>query len=139
MSAFSMLLESEFDFELALLPASDEDERSEEVQVALIEADKKFRALDVDLATGTSFGKAAGVGNWLNGDFVVHAAEAVLFARYVAKPFVPILAEWIKGQAGRKVRLRRGDVEVEAGTIEAAERAWKIVTQDKRQDEQETS
>lgn len=119
----SMLRDGPDDFELALLPASDEaDPKAPALQADLQQAEQAIRAQGYNPAVGTGIQKSlTAVGSWLLGTFVFKAAAGGAGITFVGKALTPMMVEWLKGRAGRRVRIKVGDIEVEAATVKQAE------------------
>jgi hypothetical protein len=129
-----MVPKSERDFRLSLVASSDEaDPRDSAYQNELRDVEQALRDEGLDIAVGSGFQKSANLGSWLTGDFIVHVGAAATFVSVAAKSLVPVLVEWVKGRAGRKVRLKKGDIEIEAQTPDEIERLWKVAAEDDEQ------
>ncbi|MCM3681274.1 hypothetical protein ACVOMT_20885 (plasmid) [Sphingomonas panni] len=123
--SISMLRGGADDFELALLPATDEaDPKAETYQADLRQAEQEIRSLGYNPAVGSGIQKDLASASWLLGTFVFHAAAASVAVR----PLVPVMVEWVKGRAGRRVRLKKGDTEIEASTVKELEKLWEIAS-----------
>jgi len=108
------------EYELTLLPAPDEtNPKAEGLQSELRRAEDQLNALGHKPAAMVGLQKALGMSSWLLGTFAISGATA-------AKSWSPVLVEWLKGRAGRRVRLKKGDIEIEAGTVEEIARVWEI-------------
>lgn len=119
----SMLRGGPDDFELALIPASDEaDPKAATYQAELRQAEQEMRLLGYNPAVGSGIQKDLASGSWLLGTFLFHAAAVSVAAR----PLIPVMVEWVKGRAGRRVRLKKGDTEIEASTVKEIEKLWEI-------------
>ena len=132
--SISVVPESDRDFKLTLVAGEGEqDLREAGYQAELHTIGECLREQGLNVAVGSGFQKAAGMSSWLTGEFIVHAAATAALVSAAAKPMVPALVEWIRGRAGRKVRLKKGDVEIEARTVEEVERLWKTAEGDDEQ------
>lgn len=58
--------------------------------------------------------RAVGGGSWLTGDFLTHLSA-------LGTPVGALVGSWITARLGRKVRIKVGDIEVEAATVKEAE------------------
>ena len=122
-TSISMLRGGPEDFELALLSAPDEaDPKGASYQAELRQAEQEIRSLGYNPAVGSGIQKGAEFGSWLLGTFIFHAAAVSVAGR----PLIPVLVEWVKGRAGRRVRLKKGDTEIEASTVKEIEKLWEI-------------
>lgn len=106
-----------------LLPASDEGPRGEpEYQKALADFAASLRSQGVEVSPRYYALDAAGGGGGLSGEFTVIAGATAALLAAVR----PCLVEWIKGRYGRKAKLKIGDVEAEAQTVEEVEKLIKL-------------
>ena len=62
-------------------------------------------------------------GPFLSGEFVLKLADKI------GPPLIAGIAGWLHGRSGRKVRLKIGDVEVEAPTMKDVERLVALVSE----------
>jgi hypothetical protein len=69
-------------------------------------------------SSGSDSSEKASDGSPLIGEFILKYAPAVL----ASSGFTGIVTAWIARRNGRKVRLKVGEIEVEAATIEEAEK-----------------
>ena len=104
------------EMELSLRAGSDEPAvGSLESQVALRGSSQALHAAGIKASPRMYFRDAIGGGASLLGEFLIPIAQVVVPALGV------VLVGWLQGRAGRKVRLKVGDVEVEARTPEEVE------------------
>ena len=61
-----------------------------------------------------TFQKSGTGGSWLTGDFLVHLSA-------LGTPAGALFGSWITAKLGRKVRIKVGDIEIEAANIEQVE------------------
>ena len=109
-----------------LLPAPGEGPRSTpEYQKALGGFAESLRSQGVEVSPRYYANDAIGGGGGLSGEFTVIAAAVAGLVAAVR----PCLVEWIKGRYGRKTKLKIGDVEAEAHTIEEVEKLMKLAEQ----------
>ena len=103
--------------DLTLLPAPDEGPMSgREVQNAIAGVSRELHRTGVRYSQrGMAFDSADAVGFALP-EYVIPLIQAV------GPTFVAILVAWLQNRAGRKVRLKVGDVEAEARTAQEVER-----------------
>jgi hypothetical protein len=98
------------------------------VQLAFIQApdetgqdylrDAKLAARDIRSAGGTSIMPALTVMNRIDGEVVVIATYVLSVVQTVGPIVGPAFGAWLQGRAGRKLRLKVGEVEVEARTVD---------------------
>lgn len=105
----------ETDLKITLLAAPDElSYFTPEYQQELRAFEKAFNDQGVPVDSERALAKMAG-GPFLSGEFVLKVADKI------GPPLIAGVAGWLHGRAGRKVRLKVGDIEAEAPTIEEVE------------------
>lgn len=115
----TMLRQHDEDVELKLIGGPDDGlGRSDEYQAELSEVADALRAQDPGLGVGSGIQKAAGMSSWLTGDFIIHAISVGTAATVAVKTVVPVLVEYVKAKAGRTIKIKKGDIEVEAHSVE---------------------
>jgi hypothetical protein len=106
----------ETDLKITLLAAPDElSYFTPEYQQELRAFEKAFNDQGVPVDSERALAKMAG-GPFLSGEFVLKVADKI------GPPLIAGVAGWLHGRAGRKVRLKVGDIEAEAPTIEEVEK-----------------
>jgi hypothetical protein len=101
---------------ITLLAAPDElSYFTPEYQQELRAFEKAFNDQGVPVDSERALAKMAG-GPFLSGEFVLKVADKI------GPPLIAGVAGWLHGRAGRKVRLKVGDIEAEAPTIEEVEK-----------------
>lgn len=106
------------ELEVNLVPASDDgDVFSPEYQAVLSDFSRNTRPTSQRIFTMDAVDAAGGP----IGEYVFKVAGLLIPQISVA------VGAFIAGRAGRKVKVKFADVEVEAGTIEQVERAFKLI------------
>jgi hypothetical protein len=105
------------------LDRSDDDSplNSPDFQQELADFDASLKAQGWEVSPRLRFRDAAGGGAAYIGEFVLKHASGIGAA------LTSILVAWLKYSNGRKVRLKVGDIEVEAQNVAAVERLVKQV------------
>jgi hypothetical protein len=112
------------------LIASNDDPfwRSREYQAALGEVERALRALDRNISVLAFFQESVDASSFLKGGFTI--------AKSIGLAAVPIIGAWLHGRAGRRVRLKVGDIEAEAHSVseieellKQANKVWPRVTE----------
>lgn len=102
---------------LFLVPGSaDPPERSEEYQGELERAYEAMKARGIAVQPRVVVRKSAGGGASFVGEFIVPLAQAI------GPTLGVVLVAWLQGRSGRKVRMKVGDIEVEARTADELEK-----------------
>jgi hypothetical protein len=83
--------------------------RSSEYQAGLGEVARALQALDANVSLLMSFQESVDASSFLKGGFTI--------VQSVASAAVPAIGAWLLGRAGRKVRLKVGDIEAEAHSV----------------------
>ena len=103
---------------LVLVCADDENAiSSKPTQAELQKAHGAVRDAGIPVSARHMTFDSVGGGGGLTGEFGIHLAQLVLGSAVVGK----VLVAWIQARAGRKARLKIGDVEAEAQTPEGVE------------------
>ena len=105
---------SEMMVELQLGPG--DDHRDEPSSQAAFERAYNNLKSSIQVSPRVLVRKAAGASSSLVGEFLVPLAQAF------GPTLGVVLVAWLQGRAGRKVRIKVGDVEAEARTAEEVER-----------------
>jgi hypothetical protein len=101
------------DTHIFLLPAPDDSTiYSPEFQAGLQTFDDALRAEGIKVSPRVLVRKSAGGGSSYVGEFLIPLAQVVGPALGV------VLVAWLQGRSGRKVKLKVGDVEAEARSVE---------------------
>lgn len=93
----------------------DADEHSEAYQRELAQLEQGLRDTGAQIATHALMRKSMGASSLLTGDFTV-------VVQTMGPAAFTVLGVWIQSRLGRKVRIKIGDIEVEAGSAVEAER-----------------
>ena len=103
------------------LIASNDDPplRSTEYQAELAQLARDMRALDPHVSYHMFIQEGVSASSFLTGGFTI--------AKAIGTSALPIIVAWLHGRYGRKVRLKVGDVEVEARTVNEIEKLLKQV------------
>jgi hypothetical protein len=105
----------ETDIEITLLSAPDDPYHlTPAYQQELRGFEQSFRSEGLPIAATPALAKMAG-GPFLSGEFVLKLADKI------GPPLIAGIAGWLHGRSGRKVRLKVGDIEVEAPTMKEVE------------------
>ncbi|CAB3775085.1 hypothetical protein [Paraburkholderia humisilvae] len=80
--------------------------------------DAKLAARDIRSAGGTSIMPALTVMNRIDGEVVVIATYVLSVVQAVGPIVGPAFGAWLQGRAGRKLRLKVAEIEVEARTVD---------------------
>lgn len=100
---------------LSLIGAPDDgDEQNEAYQNELRRIERGLRDTGAQIAPQAIFRKNASASAILTGDFLIVVQTL--------GPAFTYLGVWIQSRLGRKVRIKIGDIEVEAATAQEAER-----------------
>lgn len=114
------------ELEIELIPGPDDAElETLEYQGELQRFEEALKKEGLDVAARTLTRKGAGFSSTLMGEFFI-----ALQSLKNAGPFITIVVAWTAGRSTRKVRLKVGDIEVEAHTkaevLELVEKAQQI-------------
>jgi len=90
--------------------------------------EQAFRGEGLPIAAKPALAKMAG-GPFLSGEFVLKLAGRI------GPPLIAGIAGWLHGRAGRNVRLKVGDIEVEASTMEEVEELIALVPEIQQRDQ----
>jgi hypothetical protein len=113
----------ETDLQVTLLPAADDPYGlTPAYQQELRGFEQAFRGEGLPIAAKPALAKMAG-GPFLSGEFVLKLADKI------GPPLIAAIAGWLHGRSGRKVRLKIGDVEVEAPTMKEVEKLVALVSE----------
>ena len=111
----------ETDIQISLLPAPDDPHHlTPGYQQELRGFEQAFRSEGLPIAAVPALAKMQG-GPFLSGEFVLKVAEKI------GPPLIAGIAAWLHGRSGRKVRLKVGDIEVEAPTMKEVENLVALV------------
>lgn len=92
--------------DITLLPALEEDDRSDEIQSAFRRVEASLKSDGNEVMSMSIMQKSLDAGGgWLTGDFILHLANTIGSGA---------LAAWLTGKLGRKVRIKIGEFEAEA-------------------------
>lgn len=86
-----------------------------DVQADIVEAERLLKEAGLKVSSGAYVRKSLDYGTLLTGEFGLIVGGTTLAAT--------ALKAWITGRMGRKVRIKVGDVEVEAATLKEVEAA----------------
>ncbi|HYI38989.1 MAG TPA: hypothetical protein VE053_01585 [Allosphingosinicella sp.] len=92
----------------------DPDYRDSAYQEELHGVQDKLKALGNKVQARAHFQKSGTGGSWLTGDFLLQLSA-------LGTPLGTLFGVWIAAKLGRKVRIKVGDIEVEAGTMKEVE------------------
>lgn len=108
----------------SLVPApSDPEIESAEIQNAFRSFEHVLGTKGVKVSAHVIIRKAIGSASSYLGDFVIPLAQVV------GPTLGVVFVAWIQGRSGRKVRVKIGDVEVEAGTAKEVEELFEKAQQ----------
>jgi len=93
---------------------SDPEYRDPSYQDELHAIDAVLKTLSSRVQARASFQKSGTGGSWLTGDFLVHLSA-------LGTPLGTLFGVWISAKLGRKVRVKIGEIEVEAATTKEVE------------------
>ena len=65
-----------------------------------------------------------------------YTGEIAVLAQTLGPVLTGVLGAWLQSKAGRKVRLKDGDIEVEAGTVEEVEKLFDMAAEQRAKREQ---
>jgi hypothetical protein len=103
---------------LTLIASTDDpSSRTHEYQASLREVERTLRALDSNVSVLASFQESADAAMFLKGGFTI--------AKSIGLAAIPAIGAWLHGRAGRKVRLKVGDIEAEAHSVAEIEELLK--------------
>jgi len=92
--------------------------RASEYQASLREVERALRTLDKHISVLAFFQESVDASTFLKGGFTI--------VQSVATAAVPAIGAWLLGRAGRKIRLKIGDVEAEAHSMAEVEELLKL-------------
>lgn len=100
-----------FNLNLAFVAGPDDPEYKDPAyQQELHGIQEELKALGNKVQARANFQKAASGGSWLTGDFLMQLSA-------LGTPLGTLFGVWITAKLGRKVKIKVGDIEVEAGTM----------------------
>lgn len=103
------------DMSLAFIAGpADLEYRDATYQEELHAIDAKLKTLSSRVQARADFQKSGTGGSWLTGDFLVHLSA-------LGTPLGALFGAWVTAKLGRKVRVKIGDIEVEAVTTKEVE------------------
>lgn len=106
-------------FTLSFVAASDDpDYRDTAYQSELHAIDGALRERGLRPQARANFQKSATGGSWLTGDFLLPLTA-------LAVPLAGLLGSWLTARLGRKVRVKVGEIEVEAANVAEADELLK--------------
>lgn len=106
--------------EISLVPAPDDISESAEHQQALRQVSSVFKRADPAVRELVLMRKSADMSSVHMGGF---------FIQYLAPAGIAAVTAWLVARIGRKVRIKVGDVEAEAATIEEVQALLKAAKQ----------
>jgi len=128
----SQIIEPEPDLRLILVPAADDAPlSSREYQQALSDFVAALRALNVEVVSRAYAFDALEGGGGLSGQFTVIAATLAPVITGAAG----FAGAWFQAKYGRKIRVKFGDIEIEAPTLEELKEALRLIEQKLRHDQ----
>jgi hypothetical protein len=105
----------EFNLQVAFLAGADDpDYKDNDYQHELHGIQEKLKLLGNKVHARANFQKAASGGSWLTGEFLMQLSA-------LGTPLGTLFGVWLNAKLGRKVRVKVGDIEVEAGTLKEVE------------------
>lgn len=93
---------------------TDPEYRDSAFQDELHAVDAKLKTLTSRVQARANFQKSGTGGSWLTGDFLVHLSV-------LGTPLGALFGAWITAKLGRKIRVKVGEIEVEAATADEVE------------------
>jgi hypothetical protein len=109
------------ELQFSFIPApNDAPTNSIEYQQELLQFENAAHAQKLTIASRVTFQKFMGGQNVSLGEFTIKLAEIVVPALGTA--LGTIIGAWLQARSGRKVRLKVGEVEAEAQTVEDVEK-----------------
>jgi hypothetical protein len=107
------------DVYITLVPSSDEgDIKAPLLQSDMVEFENGLRAASIECSPVVGFQKSTGTEPWLIGQFVFNVLPYF-------SGVLPLLGIWVQARYGRKVRIKVGDIEVEATSVDEVRKLLK--------------
>lgn len=104
------------DLELELIPSPDDpDYEDHRYQNELTTFENDLKDAGLDPSARMFMRKAVGFGSLYTGEFYISAAKIL------GPPIIAAVGGWLAGRNGRKVRVKVGDIEAEANTMQQIE------------------